>query len=353
VRGDVAIVGDRISAVGLSGSGSGLAIPALVDAQVNGYGGVDVMTAEPEELIALGEALLRDGVIAYQPTLITGDPALVCAALERIAALGDPGARGASVIGTHLEGPFLAPARAGTHPVQHLRPPSVELLDRMLAMGGVRMLTLAPELPGALELIEHCTRRGIVVALGHSDATAAEAARAFAAGATAVTHLFNAMAPLVARSPGLAGAALATSGIGIQLIADGVHVSDELVRIAFAAAPGRCGLVSDAMAAAALGDGDFVLGEVAVEVRGGVARRADGTLAGSTGRLRDGLVRLAALGIDRAVAIAAVTAAPARLLDVGPFGRLERGGPANVLVVDERLELQRVVAWGTEVDREG
>jgi N-acetylmuramic acid 6-phosphate etherase/N-acetylglucosamine-6-phosphate deacetylase len=352
VHGDVAIVDDRISAVGLAGSGSGLAIPALIDAQVNGYAGVDVMTAEPEQLIALGEALLRDGVIAYQPTLITGDPALVCAALQRIGALADPGGRAASVLGVHLEGPFLAAGRAGTHPVRHLLPPSLELLDRLLAAGPVRMVTLAPELPGALELIERCRSRGIVVSLGHSDATADEAGLAFAAGASAVTHVFNAMAPLVARSPGLAGAALASEGIGIQLIADGVHVSDELVRIAFAAAPGRCSLVSDAMAAASLGDGTFTLGEVAVEVRGGVARRADGTLAGSAARLRDGLARLAALGIERASAIAAVTAAPARLLGAGAFGRLECSGAANVLVVDQQLELQRVVAWGLEVERE-
>ncbi len=162
------------------------------------------------------------------------------------------------------------------------------------------MVTLAPELSGALELIELCVRRGIVVSLGHSKASADEAARAFAAGASAVTHLFNAMAPIGGRAPGLAGTALATDGIGDP--ADRrrrAHVSDELIRLAFAAAPGRCSLVSDAIAAAGLGDGDYRLGAVAIEVRGGVARRADGTLAGSAARLRDGLARLAELGIDR------------------------------------------------------
>jgi N-acetylglucosamine-6-phosphate deacetylase len=272
------------------------------------------------------------------------------AALRRIAALGDRHA-GASIIGVHLEGPFLSAERRGAHPLEHLRAPDRALLERLLDAGPVRMLTLAPELPGADELIELCVRRGVVVSLGHSDASASEAARGFAAGAATVTHLFNAMAPIAGRVPGLAGAALAADGIAIQLIADGVHVSDELIRLAFRAASGRCSLVSDAMAAAALGDGAYRLGPVEIEVRGGVARRADGTLAGSAGRLCDGLARLGALDIDRLDAIAAVTARPAALLAAARFGSLERGGRADVLAVDEQLVLQRVVASGADVDR--
>jgi N-acetylglucosamine-6-phosphate deacetylase len=350
VQGDLAIVGDRISAVGLAGRGSGLAIPAFVDAQVNGYAGIDVMSAEPEALVELGQALLRDGVTAYLPTLITGDPDDTLTALRRIAALGGRHA-GASIIGVHLEGPFLSRERAGAHPFEHLRTPDRALLEQLLGAGPVRMLTLAPELPGADELIQLCVRRGIVVSFGHSNASADEAARGFGAGATAITHLFNAMAPIAGRAPGLAGAALARDGIAIQLIADGVHVADELIRLAFHAAPGRCSLVSDAMAAAGLGDGDYRLGAVEVAVRGGVARRADGTLAGSAGRLRDGLVRLGVLGIDRLEAIAAVTARPAALLGASRFGTLERGGAADVLVVDDQLALQRVVASGRVVER--
>ncbi|MDX6579169.1 MAG: N-acetylmuramic acid 6-phosphate etherase [Gaiellales bacterium] len=350
VPGDVAIAGDRICGIGLSGRGSGLAIPALVDAQVNGYGGIDVISAEPEELVELGQALIRDGVTAYLPTLITADPDDVLRALRRIAALADRHAS-ASVIGVHLEGPFLSHARPGTHPREHLRAPDLGLLERLLDGGPVRMVTLAPELPGAAALIELCVRRGVVVSFGHSEASAGDAARGFAAGASAVTHLFNAMAPIGGRAPGLAGAALATGGIAIQLIADGVHLSDELIRVAFQAAPGRCSLVSDAVAAAGLGDGDYRLGAVEIEVRGGVARRADGTLAGSTGRLCEGLVRLGRLGIDRLDAIAAVTARPAALLGASRFGTLELGGSADVLVIDDELALQRVVAAGIDVDR--
>ena len=166
--------------------------------------------------------------------------------------------------------------------------------------GRSRTVTLAPELPGALELIEICRRHGVAVWLGHSEASAREATAAFAAGATAVTHLFNAMSPISAREPGLAGAALATPGIALQLVADGVHVSDELLRVAFATAPGRCSLVTDAVEAAGLPDGTYRLGETEIEVSGGVSRRADGVLAGSTGRLADGLARLGALGLDPA-----------------------------------------------------
>ena len=351
VRGDVAVTGNRVTAVGLSGRGAGTAIPGLVDLQVNGYAGVDLLAAEPEALVELGEALLRDGVFAYLPTLITSDVDLMLAALRRVAALGERPARGASIIGVHLEGPFLSPERAGAHPAEYLRLPSVPLLDLLLAAGPVRMVTLAPELPGALELIEMCVGRGIVVSLGHSNATSDEAARAFAAGASAITHLFNAMAPIGGRAPGLAGTALATDGVGIQLIADGAHVSDELIRLAFAAAPGRCSLVSDAIAAAGLGDGDYRVGSVAIEVRDGIARRADRTLAGSAARLRDGLARLAELGIDRGHAITAVTARPASLVGASEFGVLERGGRADVLVIDDELRLQRVFASGIEIER--
>ncbi len=197
MRGDVELTGDRITGIGLGRAGSGLAIPGLVDAQVNGYGGIDVLSADLDALAEfLGDALLRDGVTAYQPTLISSSEATLLEALDRIAAAQKlPGER-ASITGVHLEGPFLAPGRAGTHPLEHLRAPDLRLLERLLDAGPVTMVTLAPELPGALELIEVCVRRGVLVSLGHSEANAEIAAQAYAAGARAVTHLFNAMEPL-------------------------------------------------------------------------------------------------------------------------------------------------------------
>jgi N-acetylmuramic acid 6-phosphate etherase/N-acetylglucosamine-6-phosphate deacetylase len=346
VRGDVGVSGDRVVAVGLAGAGSGIAIPALVDAQVNGYAGVDLLTAETEALETMSYALLRDGVAAYQATLISSPETHTIAALQRIAEAQRRGT-GATIVGVHLEGPFLAPSRAGAHPVEHLRTPDPALLLRLLSAGPVKTVTLAPELPGAHELIELCVTRGVAVWLGHSDATAADARSAFKAGAVAVAHLFNAMGPISSREPGLAGVALATPEVTIQLIADGVHVSDELLRVAFEAAPGRCNLISDAIAATGLGDGTYRLGAVGVEVTNGISRRDDGVLAGATARLADGLVRLGELGIGVADAVAAVTENPRRLLG-GEFGRLELGGRADVLVVDDRLAIRQVLNHGRE-----
>jgi N-acetylglucosamine-6-phosphate deacetylase len=313
---------------------------------MNGYAGVDLLTAETEALETMSQALLRDGVAAYQPTLISSSEADTIAALGRIAEAQRRGT-GATVVGVHLEGPFLAPSRAGAHSVEHLRTPDPALLLRLLSAGPVKTVTLAPELTGAHELIEACVTRGVAVWLGHTDANAAEARSAFAAGAVAVTHLFNAMAPIKSREPGLAGLALATPHVAIQLIADGVHVSDELLRVAFEAAPGRCNLITDAIAAAGRGDGTYRLGSVGVEVIDGISRRDNGVLAGATARLADGLARLGELGIGVADAVAAVTERPGRLLGC-EFGRLEPGGRADVLVVDDRLAIRQVLKQGRE-----
>jgi len=352
VAGDVAVRDREIAAVGLPGRGSGVAIPGLIDAQANGFAGVDALTADHDELRQLGAALRRDGVGAYQPTLITAPEDDLIAALRRIGSMPEASSEEASIVGVHLEGPFLSPKRPGAHPVEYLRAPDAALLERLLDAGPVSMVTLAPELPGALELIRLCVARGTVVSLGHSDAGADDVSRALAAGAGAVTHLFNAMAPLSARAPGLAGAALASDGCGIQLIADSSNVADELVRLAFNAAPGRCSLVSDAIAAATLSDGSYHLGPVEVEVRDGVPRRRDGTIAGAVAPLATGLVRLRRLGIEPADAIAAVTSRPARLLRREGIGDLRPGGPADLVVLDDEHRIRTVLAAGSELDRD-
>ena len=350
VPGDVAVKDGTVVGLGLPGKGSGIAAPGLIDLQVNGYAGIDAARASVDELEAMGMALMGDGVLAYQPTLISDEPALTCAAAGRIAELVARGrGRGARILGVHLEGPFLAPDRAGVHPPGRLRRPDMELAKSLFTAGPVTMFTLAPELPGALELIRWLVDRGCVVSLGHSAATAGVSAAAIAAGASAVTHLYNAMPPVSARDPGLVGVALSDGRVHLQLIADGVHVADELVRLAFLAAPSRCSIVTDATSLAGQGDGQLTLGEVPIEVSGGVARGRDGTIAGGASTLLHGLRRLVSLSIDLPTALAAVTQRPARVIGRGDVGHLREGVEANLVVLDDNLELRDVLVEGRSV----
>jgi N-acetylglucosamine-6-phosphate deacetylase len=344
VRGDVEVGDGRVVAVGRGGRGRGLAVPGFVDLQVNGFAGVDFMHADATDLRRAGEALLETGVTAFRPTLITASEAHLSAALRELRRDGD----GARVLGVHLEGPFLSPARLGAHPPELRRDPDPALAERLLAAGPVAAMTLAPELPGALELVDLLQARGVVVSLGHSDATAAEAEAAFRRGVTTVTHLFNAMRPFGHRDPGLAGAALARGDVVLQVILDGVHLAPETVRIVWAAAGGRVALVSDAIAAAGAGDGGFALGGLPVTVAGGVARRADGMLAGSTLTMLDALRNLHALGVPLAEAVEAATAAPARAARRGDVGSIRPGAPADVVVLDDGLSIRSVLLGGRE-----
>jgi N-acetylglucosamine-6-phosphate deacetylase len=350
MAGDVAIDDGAVVAVGLPGDGSAIAVPGLVDLQVNGYAGVDAAHGSVDELEAMGLALARDGVLAYQPTLITGDPVLVGEAAARVGEMARRGpGDGARIIGVHLEGPFLSPERPGTHPAEWLRAPDGPLLGTLLAMGPVTMVTLAPELPGAIELIEELCRRGVVVSLGHSAATAEQVSAAVGAGASVVTHLFNGMPSVSSRSPGLAGAALSDTRLRLQLIADGVHVADELVRLAFAAAPGRCSIVTDATSLAGRGEGQLMLGDVPITLKGGVARRPDGTIAGGASTLLHGLRQLCSLSVGLPEALKAVNEGPARILGRADVGYLRPGRPANLVVLDDRLELKEVLVNGRSI----
>jgi N-acetylglucosamine-6-phosphate deacetylase len=340
VEGDVEVADGRVAAVGLAGGGSGLAVPGLVDLQVNGYGGVDLLE-EPERAPDLAAALARAGVTAWQPTLITDAPERTLAALRTIEAPG--------VVGVHLEGPFLSPARSGAHPREHLRPPDLALLRRFLDAGTVTTVTLAPELDGALELVDELAGRSVCVSLGHSDATAEQAHAGFDRGARTITHLFNAMRPFGHRDPGIGGAALAREGVPVQLIADGIHLADDTVLVAWRAARGRLAIVSDAISAAGLGDGAYRLGEVDVVVENGVSRRADGTLAGAVASLLDGVRNLVALGVPLAEAVDAATRVPARILGRADLGTIAPGSRADLAVLDDGLAVARVLVAGEEV----
>ena len=346
VPGDVDVDDGRIVAVGLARGPRGrVAIPGFVDLQVNGYGGVDFLSASTDDYRRAGEALLLAGVTAYQPTFITSAEAVTVEAL-RTMPTNEPGPR---VLGAHLEGPFLSPDRPGTHPLEHLRSPDVALLDRLLDAGPVTQMTLAPELPGADALVDRLRDRGVSVSAGHTNATAEEAHLAFDLGVGGVTHVFNAMRPFRSRDPGIAGAALTRAGVVIAMVVDGHHLADETVRLVWACAAGRVALVTDAIAAAGAGGdgGTFQLGDVEVAVEHGAApMREDGTLAGTVLTMIDAVRNLHALGVPFEQAVGAATEVPARFLARGDVGFLEPGALADVVVLDDRLEIQAVFCAG-------
>ncbi len=346
VPGDIAIADGTVADVALGKrSGRGIAVPGFVDLQVNGFGGVDFASADTEGYRRAGEALLETGVTAFQPTFITAPEGDLVAALRAVPS--EP--VGPRIIGAHLEGPFLSPMRLGAHPADARRDPDRALLERLLDAGPISQMTLAPELDGALELIDALQERGVVVSCGHSNATAAEAASAFDRGVGTVTHLFNAMPPFSHRDPGLAGAALARDNVVVQVILDGHHVADETATVVWKAAAGRVALVTDSVSATGVGDGRYQLGGVEVAVRDGVARRADdGVLAGSVTTMPDGIRKLHALGAPLPDAVAAATSVPARLAGrVG--GVLRAGGDADVVILDDRLEIRAVFVGGKEL----
>lgn len=351
VPGDVEIDDGRVTGVGRRPAGrTGLAAAGFVDLQVNGFGGVDLLAADGDGYRQAGEALLRTGVTAYQPTFITApEDHLVAAVRDVEVARREARADGSvlpRIIGTHLEGPFLSPQRLGTHPDGPRRDPDTALLGRLLAAGDVTEVTLAPELPGALALVDELRGRGVLVSAGHTDADRVTAHAAFDRGVGAVTHLFNAMAPMTPRDPGIAGVALTRDDAVVTLIVDGHHLAPETVQLAWRAARGRFALVTDAIAAAGVGDGTYRLGDVTVEVSGGAARRADGTLAGSALTMIGAIRNLHELGAPLPDALDAAAGVPGRLLGRDDLGVLRPGAPADVVVLDDRLELREVLVGG-------
>jgi N-acetylglucosamine-6-phosphate deacetylase len=345
LRGDVEIADGRIAAVGLaSPNGQGIAVPGFVDLQVNGFAGVDLLDADADGYRRMGDSLLETGVTAYLPTFITAPEERLLAALRAVPR--SPG--GPRVLGAHLEGPFLSPRRLGIHPSAHRRDPDVALLERLLDAGPVRLVTLAPELPGADDLVNRLLQSEIAISCGHSDATAAEAEAAFDLGVRTVTHLFNAMRPFRHRDPGIAGAALARDDVIVQLILDGVHLAPETANVVWRAAAGRVALVTDATAGAGLTDGTHRLGGLEIEIRDGVARGPHGELAGSTLTMVEAVRNLHSLGASFEEAVEAATEVPARVLRLPSVGRLALGLPADVVVLTDELEVERVLVEGTD-----
>lgn len=355
---DVAIVGGRVSAGGASAGtttydASGLTVlPGLIDLQVNGVAGVD-LTLEPDRLWEVAAALPVHGVTAFVPTVITSAPEARTAALGALRAGPPAGWRGARPLGLHLEGPMLSAERKGAHPERWLRLPSAELVAGWSRAAGVAVVTLAPELPGALDVVAALAERGVLVSVGHTAATADQVAAAVDRGARLVTHLGNAMPPLAAREPGPVGVALGDPRLCAGVIADGHHLGAATLAAYWRAlGPQRFVAVTDCTAALGLPDGTTRLGDQHVEVRDGTVRLADGTLAGSAASLPQCLrVLRSATGCTLAEAVAACTSTPGGLVGADGHGRLDPGARGDLTLVDGDLTVVATIVGG-EVLRE-
>ena len=322
--------------------------PGLIDLQLNGGFGHD-FTAAPESVWQVAASLPEHGVTAFLPTILSS-PAEVVAEAQGALGGGPPaGFAGAQPLGLHLEGPFLNPAKRGAHNPRHLRLPDLGEAEGWSLEAGVRLVTLAPELPGALEFVRVLRGRGVVVSAGHSLATYAEALAGFEAGIAYGTHLFNAMPPLEHRAPGLAGALLAEERATLGLIADGIHLHPAVVALALqAAGPRRVNLVTDAMSALGMPPGRYRLGDEEVFVDDGSARLADGRLAGSVLSLDQAVRNLIAFtGCSPQAALSAATEVPARLLGLdGERGRIAPGLRADLVLLDADLQVRLTVIGG-------
>lgn len=335
--------------------------PGFVDVHVHGGAGGDVMAPERAARDAVRRLHARHGTTAMLASTVSRPAAELREAVVRLAddadrshdqPADDPIAR---LVGIHLEGPFLSRVRRGAHQETALRPPDLTELDDLLAAarGHVRTVTVAPELPGGLELVRHLAERGIVAAIGHTDADAATIREAVAAGARAMTHTFNCMQPLHHRRPGAVGMAMDLPQLTCELILDLVHVDPVAARaLIHAAGAHRVCLITDAMAATGMSDGSYELGGQTVEVVAGQVRvRGTSTLAGSTLTLGTAVANAVAhLGVDVPTAVAMATTVPAGLLPGVDAGRLHAGGPADLVRLDDAARLHTVWISGQQVD---
>jgi N-acetylglucosamine-6-phosphate deacetylase len=343
--------------------------PGYVDLHIHGSAGYDVMDDAAEALPAIEGLLARHGVTSYFPTTVTAPMDATLRALERLADAIEKreldlerererqnadGKIRALPLGIHLEGPFISHARRGVHPPENLLAPTLPLFEKFwqAARGRIRMMTIAPELEDALEVIAEAARRGVCVSLGHSDADFAAAERGIAAGARHATHTFNAMRPLDHRSPGILGAVLTDRRVSADIIADGVHLDPAIVKL-FAGAKGAAQtvLITDAISATGMPEGRYRLGSFEVDVRDGKCM-VDGKLAGSVLTMDRAVRNLAHFAEwDLAQAVAAASQNPARAARIANKGVLAVGADADFVVLSPEGKVLRTFVGGVECSR--
>ena len=326
-------------------------VPALFDVHIHGSAGRDVMEGTREAFTAIGKFLASHGVGAFLATTVTAPVDATLRSLDAMGALIGGDSEGARPLGIHIEGPFLSPHKKGAHPERLLQTPSVELFDRMwaAAQGKIRLMTIAPELPGAEELIAHAASLGVRVSLGHSDADTAAARAGIRAGAVTATHTFNAMRQFDHRDPGLLGEVLANDDLFAELICDGLHVHPDAVRIYWKAkGPERAILITDAMSAAGMPDGTYKLGELDVHVVKGKCVIDKDTLAGSTLTLDRGVRNFAGFtgaSIEDVAKLASRN--PARMTGFeAEAGSLAVGRVADITVLSAKNEVVETILRG-------
>lgn len=323
----------------------GTVLPGFVDLQVNGGFGHD-FTDDPASIWEVGAGLPRYGVTTFLPTITSAPLDTSIQALEVLAAGPPEGWTGARPLGLHVEGPMISPRRRGTHPADALIPASPDAADRLVAAGPPMMVTLAPELPGAEEVVRRLVAAGTLVAIGHSNASSAEARASFGWGVRHATHLFNAMTGLNHRSPGVAAAILLDEAVSTGLIADGIHIADDMLRLAWRIlGPERIALVTDSMAAMGVGDGAYRVGTIPVEVRGMEVRNREGNLAGSAATM-DHVVRTMreATGCTLEAVSAMASSTPSEVVG-------HRPDPGDRVLLDGELEVVATALGGEIVYR--
>lgn len=339
----------------------GILAPGFIDLHIHGGAGHDVMEASAGALPPVEQLLASHGVSSYFPTTVTAPLDTTLSALARLAdaietAERDPqrqnGELRARPLGIHLEGPFISHKRRGVHPPENLLTPSPAAFDRFwqAARGHIRVLTIAPELPGALEVITLAASRGVCVSLGHSNADLDEARAGFAAGARHATHTFNAMRPLDHRDPGILGEVLTDPRLSAEIIADGIHVDPVIVQLFLKAkGPEAAVLITDATAATGMPDGRYHLGSLEVEVKDGRCMVGD-SLAGSVltmDRAVRNVMQFAQWDLQEAVRLATLN--PARVAGIKNAGAIEAGAPADLVVLSPGGEVRQTVIRGAGI----